>query len=88
MASQLAEAVVKRNEPAIEHITSSLKHNDNWSLITIIDELLPLMLMESNTTKSPLHCLVCLSLLIGSVSPYLERRASHTCCLWEIHQAE
>ena len=55
MSSQLKEAIIKRDENAIKEILSSLDHKDNWSLITIIDELIPMMLMESNLRYGNFH---------------------------------
>jgi len=55
MSSQLKEAVIRKDENAVERIASSLKKKDNWSLINIIDELLPLLLMESNLRYGSFH---------------------------------
>jgi hypothetical protein len=55
MSSRLREAVIRRDEEAVEQIISSLDEKDNWSLVTIIDELLPLMLMESNLRYGSFH---------------------------------
>ena len=55
MGSQLKKAVIRRDEGTIEEIVSSLKQRDNWSLITVIDDLLPLLLMESNLRYNILH---------------------------------
>lgn len=55
MSSQLKEAVVRKDESAVERIASSLKHKDNWSLITVVDELLPVLVMESNLRYGSFH---------------------------------
>ena len=55
MDTQLKEAVIRRDEEAIEQIVSSLRQRDNWSLVTIIDDLLPLLLMESNLRYGSFH---------------------------------
>ena len=55
MSSQLKEAVVQRDEKAVEQLISPLEGLENWSLVTIIDELLPLLLMESNLRFGNFH---------------------------------
>ena len=55
MSSGLKQAIIARDEENLEEIISSLKQKDNWSLVTIIDELLPLMLMETNLRYSNFH---------------------------------
>jgi hypothetical protein len=55
MSSRLKEAVVGRDEGAVEQTMRSLEGRDNWSLITVIDELVPLMLMESNLRFGNFH---------------------------------
>ncbi len=55
MGSQLKKAVIRRDEEAIGEIVSSLKQRDNWSLVTIVDDLLPLLLMESNLRYGSFH---------------------------------
>jgi hypothetical protein len=55
MGSRLKEAVIRRDEEAIEQIVSSLKQKSNWSLVTIIDDLLPLLLMQSNLRYGSFH---------------------------------
>jgi hypothetical protein len=55
MSSQLKEAVIRKDENAVAQIVTSLKQRDSWSLITVIDELLPLLLMESNLRYGSFH---------------------------------
>ena len=55
MNSQLKESVIKRDEEAVKNSISSLAGKENWSLVTIIDELLPLALMESNLRFGNFH---------------------------------
>ena len=55
MSSRLKEAVARRDKEGVEQIVGSLEGKDNWSLVTIIDELLPLMLMESNLRYGNVH---------------------------------
>jgi len=54
MNSQLKEAVVRGDKETVEQLISSLEQ-ENWSLVTIIDELLPLTLMESNLRFGNFH---------------------------------
>ena len=54
MSSRLKEAVVQRDQEKVEQLISSLEQ-ENWSLVTIIDELLPLILMESNLQFGNFH---------------------------------
>lgn len=71
MSLQLKEAVIRKDENVVEQIASSLKQRDNWSLITIVDELLPLLLMESNLHYASFHkikmSLFLRSLAIGAI---------------------
>jgi hypothetical protein len=55
MNSQLKESVIKRDEEAVKNSISSLEGKENWSLVTVIDELLPLALMESNLRFGNFH---------------------------------
>lgn len=55
MNSRLREAVIARDEKTLEQIIALLEQKDNWSLITIIDELLPLVLMETNLRYGNFH---------------------------------
>jgi hypothetical protein len=55
MSSQLKEAVIRKDESAVEKIAFSMKQKDKWSLITVIDELLPILLMESNLRYGSFH---------------------------------
>ncbi|MBM3242961.1 hypothetical protein FJZ31_42420, partial [Candidatus Poribacteria bacterium] len=55
MNSSLKEAVIKRDEAAVKQVISSLEGKENWSLVTVIDELLPLALMESNLRFGSFH---------------------------------
>jgi hypothetical protein len=54
MSSRLKEAVVQKDEKAVEQLISSLDQ-ESFSLVTTIDELLPLMLMESNLRFGNFH---------------------------------
>lgn len=56
MSSRLKEAVIKKDEEAVKKAISSLEGKENWSLVIIIDELLPLALMESNLRFGNFHC--------------------------------
>ena len=55
MGSKLKEAVILRDGKAVKKAISSLEGKENWSLVTIIDELLPLALMESNLRFGNFH---------------------------------
>lgn len=55
MSSQLQEAIIRRDGKAVEEFALSLEGEGNWSLVTIIDDLLPLMLMESNVRYGNFH---------------------------------
>ena len=55
MSSRLKESVIKRDAESVKKAISSLDGSENWSLVTIIDELLPLALMESNLRFGNFH---------------------------------
>jgi hypothetical protein len=55
MSSRLREAIISRDKKALKQAISSFTESDNWSFITVIDELLPLMLMESNLRYGSFH---------------------------------
>lgn len=55
MASKLKELITHRNQKGVEDFISLLPDSDNWSLVSIIDELLPLMLMQANLRFGNFH---------------------------------
>ena len=55
MSSLLKDAVLNGDQEEIKEIIKNMKNNENWSLITVIDELTPLLLMESNLTYGSFH---------------------------------
>ena len=55
MGSQLREAVMRRDAGAVEQCISALQGTDNWSLVSVLDELTPFALMESNLQFGSFH---------------------------------
>jgi hypothetical protein len=55
MGSQLVEAVVRRDREGVDRALSILANTGSWSLITVIDELIPLALMESHLRYGNFH---------------------------------
>ncbi len=55
MRSTIYHAVRSRNRDLVEDYISSLRKMDEWSLVSIIDELTPLALMESNLKYGSFH---------------------------------
>jgi len=55
MNSILKKAVMNRDEATVKKAISSLEGKTNWSLVTIVDELLPFALMESNLRFGSFH---------------------------------
>lgn len=55
MRSTIYHAVRSRNRDLVEDYISSLRKTDEWSLVSIIDELTPLALMESNLKYGSFH---------------------------------
>lgn len=55
MSDRLAQAVLKHDPERAVHVLSEQSASPGWSLITLIDELAPLLLMEANLRHSNFH---------------------------------
>ncbi len=55
MCPAIVDAVIKKDSHALKDTFSTLRNNDNWSLVTYIDDLLPYMVMESNLKYGNFH---------------------------------
>ncbi|MBD3184209.1 hypothetical protein GF312_18130 [Candidatus Poribacteria bacterium] len=55
MISRLKKAIISKDKEYLKQVLSDFEKYNNWSLITVIDDLLPLMLMESNLRYGSFH---------------------------------
>ncbi|GEM_PF-589044 len=55
MSSELKTAILAKNQKRVKNITAALSEEDNWSLISLLDELTPMLLMESNLRYGSFH---------------------------------
>ncbi len=63
----MKEAIINRDQESIVNILSSLESNEDWSFVSFIDELLPIMLMEANLKYGSFHT-VKMSLFLRKLS--------------------
>ena len=55
MISRLKDAVIQRDEKKVAQALEALDKSDNWSLVSVIDELALLLLMECNLRYANFH---------------------------------
>lgn len=65
--SQLKKAVLNRDMDLLKDITVSIEETEDWDFVSFIDELLPIMLMESNLKYGSFH-FVKMSLFLRKMS--------------------
>ncbi|ADQ14916.1 hypothetical protein [Halanaerobium hydrogeniformans] len=76
MNSQLKNAIINHQQEKVKQILKELKNDPRFSLVSLIDDLLPLMLMESNLSYGSFH-FVKMSLFLKELlqKKYLSREA-------------
>jgi len=67
LLSKLKQAILDGNQEMIKGLVGEMEPEDNWSLISLIEELSPLMLMESNLTYGSFH-LIKMSLFLRELA--------------------
>jgi len=69
LSSILRQYILNKNQKQIQEYVKNLKEEGNWSLISFVDELVPLLLMECNLKYSNFH-LVKMSLFLRGWDPH------------------
>ena len=75
LSSILRQYILNKNQKQIQEYIKDLKEEGNWSLISFVDELVPLLLMECNLKYSNFH-LVKMSLFLRelTIKEYFTRK--------------